>query len=151
MCPAPNSILRRAAKYNAVGALGLGFRFAVLLLLREVLGVGYLAATALSIEAGMLHNFSWHRWWTWRERCNGIPWRATLLRLLRFQLSNGTVAMVTNVLVVRLLVGEMGMHYLPANILATAASGAANFLVSEKVIFRLPSLATAAAANRGRS
>ena len=147
----PNTTLRRLAKYNAVGALGMGFRFAVLVLLRELGGLGYLASTALAIEAAMLHNFSWHRWWTWRERCAGIPWRATALRLLQFQLSNGAVAMVTNLLVVRLLVGETGMHYLPANILATAASGAVNFLVSEHLIFRLSWLEMTAPAGRGRS
>lgn len=123
-------------KYNVVGVLGVALRLAVLALLHEVGGLGYLGATALAVEAAMLHNFCWHRHWTWRERCAGITWRQTALRLLHFQASNGAVAMAANLLAMRVLVGELGLHYLPASLVANAAGGIVNFTIAECLIFR---------------
>ncbi len=39
--------------------------FAALTLL---LGPHYLVATALAVEMAVLHNFFWHRRWTWADR-----------------------------------------------------------------------------------
>jgi hypothetical protein len=105
------------------------------------------SATALAVEAGMLHNFSWHLHWTWRERCAGITWQETLLRLLKYQASNGAVAMAVNLLAVRVLVGGLGLHYLVANLFATAAAGIINFAIAEFLIFRCPWIEAAAPAS----
>lgn len=128
--------VRHFLKYNVVGALGNTLKLAVLALLHELGGLPYLAATALAVEAAMLHNFAWHLRWTWRERCAGNTLRESMARLVWFQLSNGSVALVMNLLIMRVLVGEVRMHYLPANLVATAAAGIINFVIAETLIFR---------------
>jgi len=134
--------VRRFLKYNLVGTLGVTLKLAALALLHELGGLGYLAATAFAVEAAMLHNFLWHLHWTWRDRCAGMTWRESVGRFVQFQLSNGGVAMVMNLLVMRVLVGEAGVHYLPANLVATAAAGMINFVIAEFVIFRAASAGT---------
>jgi putative flippase GtrA len=128
--------MRHFLKYNVVGLLGNTLKLTLLALLHELGGLGYLAATALAVEAAMLHNFLWHLGWTWRERCVGNTLRERMARLAWFQLSNGGVALVMNLLVMRVLVGETGMHYLPANLIATAVAGIINFVIADLVIFR---------------
>lgn len=136
MSVTPCNPVRRFLKYNLVGALGVTVRLTVVAVLLEWGGLGYLTATALGVEAAMLHNFGWHLHWTWRERCLGITWKGAMLRLMRFQVSNAAVALVVSLVAMRLLVGELGMHYLPANLIATVAGGIINFLVANYIIFQ---------------
>ena len=52
--------LVRWLKFNAVGAAGIVLQLAVLLALKSGLHVSYLMATALAVEAAVVHNFFWH-------------------------------------------------------------------------------------------
>jgi putative flippase GtrA len=47
----------RWVKFNAVGGIGILVQLGTLTLLRSGLGVNYLLATALAVEAAVLHNF----------------------------------------------------------------------------------------------
>jgi putative flippase GtrA len=124
---------RRWLKFNFVGALGIGVQLAVLAALTE-LGFGYLAATALAVEAAVLHNFLWHERMTWRDRA--IPlFRPMLGRFLRFQMANGLISLLGNLLLMRLLVGTLHLPVLWANLGAIAACGAVNFVVSDRLVF----------------
>lgn len=60
--------LIRWCKFNLVGALGIVVQFAALFLLKSLLHFNYLAATALAVEAAVLHNFAWHERFTWSDR-----------------------------------------------------------------------------------
>lgn len=123
----------RWLKFNLVGALGIGVQLAVLAAL-TALGLGYLAATALAVEAAVLHNFLWHERMTWRDRA--IPlFRPTLGRLLRFQLANGLISLLGNLALMRLLVGTLHLPVLAANLGAIAVCGVVNFLVSDRLVF----------------
>ena len=53
-------MLLRWAKFNAVGAAGVAVQLGLLALLESVLRLQYLVATALAVEAAVLHNFAWH-------------------------------------------------------------------------------------------
>ena len=130
--------IRRFLRYNLVGLLGLGVKFSVLTALVELCGLGHLLASAIAVEATVLHNFTWHLRYTWRDRCEALPARGVLARLLRFHLANGVVGMTTNLVLMRLLVDDLGLHYLAANAVATATSGVVNFLLSELVVFVAP-------------
>ena len=126
-------LLRRWAKFNAVGAMGVAVQLGALSLLRGVFLIHYLTATALAVESAVLHNFVWHERWTWRERTrsgHGVWWR-----LLRFHLTNGLVSLITNLAIMRLLVGRLHMQYLVANLLSIAAGALANFFLSEWLVF----------------
>lgn len=127
--------MKRFLRYNLVGVLGLGVKFSLLASLVELAGMGHLAATAIAVEAAVLHNFTWHLRFTWRDRSVGLSSRAVLARLLRFHLANGAVGMTTNLVLMRLLVDGLGLHYLPANLLATSTAGLFNFLLAGSCVF----------------
>jgi putative flippase GtrA len=127
--------MRRFLRYYLVGAMGLSVKFSVLTALVEFAGVGYLASTAVAVEAAVMHNFTWHLRWTWRDRSAGLSRREALMRLLRFHLGAGAVAMLANLLVTRFLVQEFGIHYAAANLAATVFAGLANFMISNFVVF----------------
>ncbi len=61
-------MLVRWCKFNLVGAVGILVQFGVLFLLKSLLHVNYLVATALAVETAVVHNFFWHERFTWAER-----------------------------------------------------------------------------------
>lgn len=126
----------RFVRFNAVGLLGILVQLGFLGALTGAFGMQYLAATALAVEAAVLHNFLWHERWTWRDRTRGACVRETLVRLLRFNASTGLVSILANVFLMRLLAGWLGLHCLPANMLALALCTLANFAASEWFTFR---------------
>ena len=130
--------LRRFLRFNLVAMLGLMVKFSVLTGLVEYARLGYMIATAIAVETTVLHNFTWHYLYTWRDRSIGISWRAVLLRLVKFQFANGTVGLVGNLVLMRLFVDGLKIHYFPANVAATAISGLVNFLLSEFFVFLAP-------------
>lgn len=128
--------MRRFLRYNLVGVFGLGVKLSILAALVEFAGLGHLAATAVAVEGALLHNFTWHIRYTWRDRSACLSVRGILMRLLRFHLANGAVGMTTNLVVMRFLVDGLGLHYLPANLLATSMAGIVNFLIAGFFVFR---------------
>jgi len=133
----PRGVIR-FLRYNLIGALGLCVKFGVLISLSEIAHLNYLWATALAVEAAVLHNFTWHIRWTWRDRSAGLSLREVLKRLLRYHLANGAVGMVVNLSMMRLLVGKAELHYLPSIFIATATAGMVNFLLAEFFVFLVP-------------
>ena len=127
------TLLLRWLKFNFVGALGIGVQLAVLVALTAA-GAGYLAATALAVEAAVLHNFLWHQRMTWRDRRTPLL-RHLLGRFLRFQMANGLLSLLGNLGMMRLLVGALHLPVLAANLGAIAVCGAVNFLVSDRLVF----------------
>jgi putative flippase GtrA len=123
----------RWLKFNFVGALGIGVQLAALVAL-TALGLGYLAATVLAVEAAVVHNFLWHTRMTWRDRATPL-FRNVLGRFLRFQMANGAISLIGNLLMMRLLVGAVHLPVLWANLGAIAACAAVNFVVSERLVF----------------
>jgi putative flippase GtrA len=123
----------RWLKFNFVGALGMGVQLAALAGL-TALGLGYLTATALAVEAAVVHNFLWHERMTWRDRAAPL-FRQVLSRFLRFQMANGAISLFGNLLLMRLLVGALHLPVLAANLGAIAACAALNFAVSDRVVF----------------
>jgi putative flippase GtrA len=129
--------LRHFLKFNAVGAIGIPVQLAALAILKGLLGVQYLLATALAVETAVLHNFIWHERWTWADRTRKA-WsaHAALGRLARFNLSAGSVSILSNLLFMRLCVGQLHVPYLAANLLSIAIAWLANFLLSDLFVFR---------------
>ncbi len=121
----------RFVRFNAVGLLGFALQLGLLALLVRA-GVHYLAATALAVEAAVLHNFAWHERWTWRER---IGRGGRLSRLLRFHLVNGGVSIAGNLLLMPLLVRAGGLPVLAANLVAALACSVVNFAGADRVVF----------------
>lgn len=136
---APSTLLRWC-KFNLVGGIGVVVQFAALFLLKTALHFNYLAATAIAVEAAVVHNFVWHERFTWADRTqsNGIHSRCRrwLTRLLRFNLTTGAVSILGNLALMKVMVGQGHMNYLLANAIAIILCSLANFLVSEAWVFQ---------------
>lgn len=160
-----HATLARWLKFNFVGGIGIVVQFAVLFFLKSVAHLNYLFATALAVEAAVIHNFVWHERFTWvdrtkidrtkmdRRKIDRTPLertkpderyrsallppsaRSSLARCLRFNLSTGAVSILGNLALMKLLVGFGHLNYLTANGIAITLCSLANFLVSDAWVF----------------
>ncbi len=121
--------MKTLIRYNMVGLAGVFVQLGVLNLLERQFGLHYLLATALAVEAAVLHNYWWHWKWTWGAR-NAPP-----SSLLRFQLTTGLISIAGNVSGMKMLAGVMGWPALPANLATIAILFAFNFLVADRFVF----------------
>ena len=126
------SPLVRWAKFNAVGVMGMAVQLGALAVLNKLWRGHYLLASALALEITLLHNFVWHVRYTWRDRrADG----SRLGQLMRFQLSNGMVSMIGNLVLMRLLVQEARMPVLAANAVAIVCCSVANYCLGDRWAF----------------
>ena len=129
-----SALLRRWMAFNLVGALGILVQLGALAALTGGMGLHYLLATALAVEAAVLHNFVWHECWTWSDRAQQDKegmWK----RLARFQLSNGVLSVGGNLILMHLLVGCWSVNATAANALSIAGCSLLNFLASDRLVF----------------
>ena len=124
----------RILKFNMAGGIGIFVQFAALYFLKSRMRMNYLAATAIAVEAAVIHNFLWHERFTWRDRTSPT-WRNSSRRLLRFNLSTGAVSIVGNLALMKMMVDWFHAHYLLANAIAVVVCSLANFMVSDKWVF----------------
>jgi len=124
----------RWLRFNLVGGIGVALQLALLLLLKSVLGLNYLIATALAVEATVAHNFLWHERYTWADRVQP-SWRKSLGRLLRFNLTNGAVSLGGNLVLMKVMVSFWHVSYLVANGVAIVLCSLVNFVVSNEYVF----------------
>jgi putative flippase GtrA len=130
----PTCGLRRWLVFNGVGAIGAAVQLAVLGVLVHAFHVHVLVATAIAVEAAIVHNFLWHQRWTWRDRpINSV---GLLLRFAGFHVLNGGVSLVGNLAVMHVLTGRFGIDPLTANAGAVIACSVVNFCSSELLVFR---------------
>ena len=125
--------IRHWLKFSAVSAAGVAVQAAVLELLLRAMGLHYLAASALAVEAAVLHNFFWHRIWTWPDRPG-----ETVSLLLRFHLTNGALSVVGTVFLMRVLVGGGVLAPALANLASIAFCSLLSllsFFVSDRLVF----------------
>jgi len=118
-------------KFSAVGATGILVQTVMLAFFLRVVGLHYLAATALAVEFSVLHNFIWHRRWTWADR----PESSGLLTLVRFNLTSGAMSLGGNLALMFILVGKAGLNAFAANIATIAVCSLINFAISDRIVF----------------
>ena len=129
------SAIKRWTAFNLVGLAGAALQLGTVAFLVRVMGWHYLPATALAVEAAVLHNFAWHQQWTWRDR----PSRSisdTVVRLARFHLMNGAVSLAGNLALTTLLSGVLHIDAVVSNMIAIVACSLINFAASEALVFR---------------
>ena len=107
-------------------------QLAALALFGRLMAEHYLCASAAAVELAVLHNFVWHVLYTWRDRRDG----STLVsRLMRFHLSNGSVSIVGNLVLMRVLVHEMHLPLLISNGIAILCCSVVNFCLGNSWAF----------------
>ncbi len=125
------AIFHRWVKFSAVGAGGIFVQIVILTLLLRVAGLHYLAATALAVEASVLHNFVWHRRWTWKDR----PQSRVTLMLLRFNLTSGAMSLAGNLILMFVFVSQARLNPFIANLITIAICSLINFTLSDRFVF----------------
>ena len=124
----------RWIKFNAVGGIGIVVQLVALAVFRSLLKLDYLLATGLAVEIAVIHNFLWHERFTWADRPATRPVQS-LVRLAKFNASNGVVSIVGNLVMMRLLVGELKFNYVASNIAAIVLCSLVNFLLGDRFVF----------------
>ena len=97
--------LRRYLKFSLAGAAGFAVQLGILAALTAC-GVHYLVGTTIAVEAAILQNFIWHQNFTWADR-REVPFTVALSRLARFNLTTGSISLVGNLILMRVLAGEL--------------------------------------------
>ena len=124
--------MQRFLRFNLIGLVGIVFQLAILWILTQ-LGVGYLAASSAAIILTVVHNFGWHRAWTWADRMPRLP---SAIAFARFFLANGLVSLMSNLALMPLVVGRLGLPAVPSNLIVIAVAGVLNFGLADRVAFR---------------
>ena len=117
--------MTRWLKFNAVGVIGAVLQLGVLALLQR-LGVHFLIATAVVVEAAVLHNYAWHKRWTWKDRAGSL-WK--------FHLANGLASVVLNLMWMSMFTGWLGWPAVPANMLSIGLTSIVNFALAHRWVF----------------
>ena len=104
----------RWLRFNAIGIAGALVQLTALQVMVS-LGIHYLAATALAVEAAILHNYSGN--------------------LLRFHLANGVVSMLVNLALTRLLVGFYALPAIAGNLAAIVSASLLNYALCHRWVF----------------
>jgi putative flippase GtrA len=132
-------MLVRWLKFNAVGAMGVGVQLTALTLLVRVAGLSVVVGTGLAVETAIIHNFAWHRGWTWADRVGARRAGGAIEALgvlFKFNLSTGMVSLVGNMFLMHLLVTTSRLGLLTANLVTIGICSVVNFAVSDRFVFR---------------
>jgi putative flippase GtrA len=125
------TLMGRFVRFGAVGAAGVAVQAATLAILLRVSGIHYLAATALAVEAAILHNFAWHMRWTWSDR----PASGVILTLLKFNATTGAASLIGNIVLMFLFVGVLKLNPQVSNLIAIAVCSLLNFALADRFVF----------------
>src|SRR5262245_23834161 len=134
---------RRISKFLTIGAAGFVVQVVALVWLTRRLGWPYASATAAAVGLAVLHNFLWHECWTWRDRTT--PASGPAGRLVRYAATIGTISMAGNLAMTAVGVELLGWNSVVSNVIAVASGSLANFLVSDRWVFRRAAVVGAAA------
>jgi len=124
-------IIRRFGRFSVVGAGGILVQTATLAALLRFSGIHYMLATALAVELSVIHNFIWHKRWTWADRQQTRPARV----LLRFNATNGVLSLVGNVFFMWVFVGGFSVEPHAANLITIGLCSLVNFALADRFVF----------------
>ena len=139
--PVIGVVLRhRFAKFGSVGASGTVVNLSVLFLGQEYLFAGIQdssmrlnVALAFAILVATLNNFTWNRLWTWRDRKRQLS-KGLLTQVLQY-FAASWLAILVQVVVTKLLVSQLALYYLFANVIAIVLAAVVNYLVNDAWTF----------------
>jgi putative flippase GtrA len=123
---------RRFARFNVVSAAGMVVQVAAIWILVDLAGVSYVLATTGAVSLAVVHNFVWHRRYTWADR---RLLTGTARALSRFVLANGIVSLAGNVVLMILLVRDLRLPVVSASIVAIGVCGLLNFCLADRMVF----------------
>jgi len=125
----------RFGKFSLLGILGAALQVALFDVLIRFSHLPATAAAPIAVELVVLNNFFCHERFTWGDRgLGGIRQRA--VRLCRFQVTNGLLSVLGNMLLIHYLVQELKAPPLPSAVAAIAVCAPVNFLLADRWVYR---------------
>ncbi|MGD0114648.1 MAG: GtrA family protein [Dehalococcoidia bacterium] len=127
-----NRIVRFAAVGGSCGVVQLS----VLHLLAAGIGVPWLLANFIAFIISMELNFSLNQLFTWRDRWSSqLTPQRFIARLLMFNAGASTTGIPLNQGIAALM--GLFMWYLPAAAIGICVAASANFILNDRIVFRL--------------
>jgi len=124
-------------RFTAVSLAGVPVQTGILAFLLRVIGLHYLPASVVAVEGAVLHNFVFHKLWTWADR-PGVANSGCWSMLMRFHLTNGISSLGATLLLMPLLVEGARLGPVSANLIAIAICSLlslVNFVLSDRLVF----------------
>jgi len=116
-------------RFLVVGASGVLVNSLALYALYQLLHVPLALASPLAVEVAIVNNFVWNDRWTFRRA------RPTLARFARFNVVS-MLGMLITTITIWLLVHQIGLHYLLANLAGISLATACNFAINTEWTWR---------------
>ena len=107
----------------------------MLWLLYERLRLPLWLSDPCGIELAIIHNFTWHYFWTWRERVR-YTGRDYFVRLGEYNLVTLPIDLVVTQPILLYLTGHLSFHYRLAKIVGMFGGAIVKFIANEYLIFR---------------
>jgi dolichol-phosphate mannosyltransferase len=124
--------MKSLLEFMAVGFTGIFVNSAILFVLSGLMGVNYLIGAIISTQGSTLWNFSWIDRWVFRKRAEGTLNRRQ--RAVGFFAVNNAMLLLRGPILV-LLVAQLGMNYLVANLISLGALMIVRYAISDSLIW----------------
>jgi putative flippase GtrA len=122
----------RWMRFNLVGVMGFALQTLTLSALVRWVGVTAGVGVTIAVLAAVSHNFAWHERFTWP----GLPRDQRVKRWISFNISTGTISVLTNLGITLIVMTATGLSVLWANVIAVAIASTANFWINDRLVFR---------------
>jgi putative flippase GtrA len=127
---------RRWGVFSLVGVGGFVLQVGTIALLTRWLGWPSLIATAVGLEIAAFHNFIGHNQFTWKE-CPPRSGREWIRRYLRYQVAK-TTSLAASLAVTMIVNAITPLPLEIANTIAVVLCALPNYLLTERLVFRVP-------------
>jgi putative flippase GtrA len=89
-------------------------------------------ATAIAVAMTVMHNYAWHRLWTWRDRHTA----GVIRQFLTFAGGSGLVSLAGNVGIVTMLTKLTPIAPAASSLIAIVVCGLVNYAVADVAVFK---------------
>jgi len=129
MTGADRESVRRLGKFLVVGASGVVVNNAALFTFYQLLRFPLVGASTAAVVLAIVNNFFWNDRWTFEQHPGAFS--SAMRRFIRFGLASFGGLVLTTV-TLWLLVTDLGLHFLVANLIAAGAGTASNYVLNSR-------------------
>ncbi|MDE1866556.1 MAG: GtrA family protein [Thaumarchaeota archaeon] len=122
---------KHAFKYYAVGACGILVNLGILYVLKEYVGLWYLASSAIAIYVSMTTNFFLNKAWTFNDT---VVKQSVFFMYVKF-IGISIIGMLIQLGFNYLLVDETHLYYLLAALISIVIASGVNFILNRHITF----------------
>lgn len=123
-------VFKMFAKFSVIGLSGVGVNMAVYVPLMAM-GINYMTAAVLSFLAAVTNNFIWNLLWTFKGRALDKSLRRKYILFVACSIIN----LLVNLAILKVLVEQVGINAMVAQLIAIAATGVLNFVLNYAITF----------------